>query len=793
MALLQLPSITERECISVANHLADLGILDRIPMPPAHGNTRLVLVKPRPKLVVVNLHGGEHQGENSLRVLMLSFPPIFVFEKLIRSGSEFHVQRMDKTWIPRFLERLERLGFEDISGQVSAVPETDYHFRPDVDRNWGNFSRRTLRKLREFGFDISKETEAILVPHEASEKNFSFEVAQGQRGWFSMSLRLSVDNINVSLLPILRSAIRRMPIISREAVEALNHNGKFVCVLEDGRVVTMPFDRIKTIILTLQELLTDEAADDDSLNISGLHAVALLNNKQVCFRTSEAAEQLRKFVESVERLSDFTSVEPSSDFQATLRSYQNEGLGWLQLISVMGLGGILADDMGLGKTVQVLANILLDKHRLAKGSPVLIVCPSSVVSNWLAEAAKFTPRLRVVSYVGQERASAVPSFEDADIVLTSYAVLTRDSRVLNLTRWLGIILDEAQVIKNPNTKLTDATKSLSAGYRLSLTGTPIENHLGELWSQFDFLMPGLLGDRRKFNQHFRKPIENGDVERREALAARIRPFLLRRTKREVLTDLPDKIEITRVVDLAPSQVDLYETVRLTCDAQLQEEIASKGMNSCQLIILDALLKLRQVCAHPSLCELEEARSIQESAKLETLLEMIQELIEEGRKILVFSQFTSMLDIISNELTSRNIGFVELRGDTKDRSTPVAQFQETNVPVFLLSLKAGGVGLNLTAADVVIHYDPWWNPAVEDQASDRAYRIGQSKNVFVYKLIARGTVEEVILDLQEQKRGISSALFESGNGFNLVVSQDHLQALLRPFGEVQDVYTISPSV
>jgi SNF2 family DNA or RNA helicase len=318
------------------------------------------------------------------------------------------------------------------------------------------------------------------------------------------------------------------------------------------------------------------------------------------------------------------------------------------------------------------------------------------------------------------------------------------------------VLDEAQVIKSPDAKATKAVCQLETRHRLCLSGTPIENNLQELWSEFAFLMPGLLGDRKGFAKRFRTPIEkNGDAARRVQLARRIRPFLLRRTKAEVATDLPAKHTILRRINLAADQRDLYETIRGTLYDKVREQLAELGAAQGRIVVLDALLKLRQVCCHPGLLKMQSARQVETSSKLDDLLEMIGEMVPEGRRILLFSQFTTMLDLIKPRLEAAGIGYVELRGDTRDRAEPVRAFESGEVPLFLISLKAGGRGLNLTSADTVIHYDPWWNPAAEDQASDRAHRIGQTKSVFVYKLIAADTVEDRIIELQQRKAELAS--------------------------------------
>lgn len=367
----------------------------------------------------------------------------------------------------------------------------------------------------------------------------------------------------------------------------------------------------------------------------------------------------------------------------------------------------------------------------------------------------------------------------ADIVLTTYSLLTRDEALQDI-EWHGIALDEAQAIKNSNSRVAKAACRLKSAHRFCITGTPIENHLGELWSQFQFLLPGYLGTQAEFKSLIRDPVErNDDISTKALLLRRIRPFILRRTKNEVAPELPEKVRIVKVVELAGSQRDLYETVRLSCSADVQDHIARHGIAHSRISILTALQRLRQVCCDSRL--IENSLNARGSAKLEVLREMLLDTIAEGRKALVFSQFTSMLDLIAKELNDAGIPFVQLRGDTRDRATPVKEFQEGSTQVFLLSLKAGGSGLNLTAADVVIHYDPWWNPAAEEQATDRAHRIGQSNKVFVYKLIARGTIEERMLDMQEKKRILASGILDAkkADGALLSFNEEDLKYLLAP--------------
>ena len=366
-------------------------------------------------------------------------------------------------------------------------------------------------------------------------------------------------------------------------------------------------------------------------------------------------------------------------------------------------------------------------------------------------------------------------------MLSTYPLLTRDHEVLAEQEWHVVILDEAQSIKNPNAETTRQALRLKARQRLCLSGTPLQNHLGELWSLFDFLAPGFLGGQKSFKTRFRTPIEKaGDVERQDMLNRRIRPFMLRRTKEEVVTELPPKTEIVEPVEMEANQRAIYEAIRLSMHAKVQTAIAQKGLARSGIIILDALLKMRQACCDPRLLKLKTvARTKAGSAKLDRLMEMLSIMFAEGRRVLLFSQFTEMLALIENRLLDDGVDYVKLTGDTKDRATPVKQFQGGDVPLFLISLKAGGVGLNLTAADTVIHYDPWWNPAVEDQATDRAHRIGQTRKVFVHRLVTLGTIEEKMEVLKDKKRAIVASVLDADHGGALELTAADVEELFAP--------------
>jgi SNF2 family DNA or RNA helicase len=389
----------------------------------------------------------------------------------------------------------------------------------------------------------------------------------------------------------------------------------------------------------------------------------------------------------------------------------------------------------------------------------LIVAPVSVLGNWRTEIERFTPDLKVLTLHGPGRKAGQATIAEHDIVLTSYALLERDAQTLLAHEFYYLILDEAQVIKNPRAQVARAARALRSRHRLCLTGTPLENHLGDLWSLFDFLNPGGLGDERQFQRHYRTPIErHGDARRAEALKRRVRPLLLRRTKDQVAQDLPPKMQILKTLALDEPQRDFYDGIRIAMHRRVQEAILRQGLERSRMTILDALLRLRQACCDPRLIGAGCESGSSGSAKLQWLTAALPEMIAEGRRIVVFSQFTAMLELIEAAVRDLAIPYHVLTGETRERTALVASFQAGNVPLFLISLKAGGTGLNLTAADTVIHYDPWWNPAAEMQATDRAHRIGQVRPVFVYKLIAQDTIEEKIMQLQSRKQSLVSLVY-----------------------------------
>ena len=602
------------------------------------------------------------------------------------------------------------------------------------------------------------------------------DLVDSGQAWFDLALGIDVDGERVDLLPVLRRVISD-PQFSLSPTPDEKADASIAVSLDDQRKVRLSLARLRTLIEPLLEWLQVEPKGSLRIHRTALTQLDRLEEVQLIW---SGASRLQDRLPELRALPKRTQ-EPEG-FTATLRDYQREGLAWLAFLSDAGLGGILADDMGLGKTVQVLAHIVDEKERGRLNGPVLVVAPTSLIGNWCDETARFAPNLRVLVLHGSARSSRYAAIDEHDLIITTYPLLSRDRTRLLETRFSLLVLDEAQAIKNARSLAAQVVRDIPATRRLAMTGTPLENHLGELWAQFDAVEPGLLGSSRQFTRFFRNPIEkHGDLERQQRLKRRIGPLLLRRRKEDVLSELPPKTEMVHRLDLAPGQRELYETLRLAQHERVRDAIRERGLGQSGIIVLDALLKLRQVCCDPRLVKLESARRTRSSAKLDALLEMLARLVEEGRRVLVFSQFTEMLDLIAPAIADIGISYLMLTGQTpaSERSERVRQFQDGVAPVFLVSLKAGGTGLNLTAADTVIHYDPWWNPAVETQATDRAHRIGQDKPVFVYKLICTGTVEEKIQALQSRKSNLSNAILDAGSTQKLSLDEADLAELFAP--------------
>ncbi|THF88726.1 ATP-dependent helicase [Deinococcus sp. KSM4-11] len=628
------------------------------------------------------------------------------------------------------------------------------------DEAWTDFMRGGRLDLEAQGFTLLIHPDFPLNFAQITDWYGHADDSAG--GWFTLDLGIVVDGQQVSLIPVLADLIARQPeLFTPEALQELQDDETITATLADGRRVALPAGRIRAILSVLVELNLRDLPPGP-LKLPLLDAARLAELESAVQARWLGADRLLDLGRRLRDFGGIDPVEPPPGLHADLRPYQLQGLAWLQFLRQYDMGGILADDMGLGKTVQTLAHLLLEQESGRADRPSLVVAPTSVIGNWQSEAAKFAPSLRVLTLHGKDRRSLFELIPEYDLILTTYPLLPRDLEDLSAFQYHLVILDEAQNIKNSKTAAAKAAGSLDARYRLALTGTPLENHLGELWSQFNFLAPGLLHDERTFRDLYRTPIEKrGDAQRRMALAARVRPFILRREKRDVARELPPKTEIPVRVTLDGDQRDLYETVRVTMQGRVQEELRARGLSRSTIAILDALLKLRQSVTDPRLVKLEAAAGVQGNAKFDWLQGNLPQMLEEGRRVLIFSSFATLLGHLEPWLQAEGIPYSMLTGQTQNRQQQIDDFQAGKTHVFLITLKAGGVGLNLTAADTVIHYDPWWNPAAEDQATDRAYRIGQDKPVFVYKLIAAGSVEERILDLQARKASLARAVLDGG--------------------------------
>ena len=565
----------------------------------------------------------------------------------------------------------------------------------------------------------------------------------GYDDWFELGLSVNINDKKIDLVPLLIDGLAH--------VHDWENLPDKILVPNNGDFLKFNKKDIQPIIKILSQLANKDG------QIGRYHANAL--NHIPFVNTWSGGKKIQSLAKKLGNFKGIKTIKSPRGLNAELRDYQQQGLNWLGFLQEYGFGGILADDMGLGKTVQALAmmQVLFNRNKIEQ--PMLVVCPTSLVGNWRSEAKKFAPKLKVLVLHGPKRHELFDSISEYHLIITTYPLIHRDIELHKLQKWFWVILDEAQVIKNPKAKMPQAIKELKSKHRLCMTGTPIENHLGELWSLFDFLMPGFLNNHKSFNDLYRNPIEGGDVYAQNWLNERIKPFLLRRTKDAVATELPAKTEIIQHLEMPSDQRKLYESIRVTMEKRVRQLLKEKGIAKSQIEFLDALLKLRQACCHPKLVKLDEAKKVKNSAKLQFILDVLPEMLEEGRRVLIFSQFAQMLGIIETELNKHKIKTAKLTGQTKKREEEIAKFTNDEVGVFLISLKAGGVGLNLTQADTVIHFDPWWNPAAENQATDRAYRIGQDKPVFVYKLVTQDSIEERVLELQKKKQAMADAVYE----------------------------------
>jgi superfamily II DNA or RNA helicase len=685
---------------------------------------------------------------------------------------------------------IERLGAVELACVDTIAPppdcEPDYVVRADGDEHsYCTFTARALAQWRALGWRVEVDP---AYPFHVVESEPAWwarlEPVDEPADWFGLELGVEIDGRRVDLLGVLLDLLERLD--GDAGLDALVSSCRPTWALKVSEThhVTLPIERLRALLRVVAELYQGERR---ARAFPELRAGALVELDAVFRRTGSSiawkddtgvTERARLRVRA--STTDVPPPAPPPSLRAKLRAYQAEGVAFLQRLRASRVGGVLADEMGLGKTLQTIAHIAIEKAEgRLRGAPALVVGPTTLVGNWSREIGRFAPDLRVVVLHGPERHARWSQVPGADVVVTTYPVLVRDEERLAQQRFHLVVLDEAQAIKNARSQARRALESLQAEHRVCLTGTPVENHLGELWSLFDWLAPGLLGDELGFRRFWRQPIEKrGDAERLAALREVVAPFVLRRLKRDVAKELPPKTEVSLPVELGADQRELYEAIRVAAHADVRRAIRAKGLAASAVTILDALTKLRQVCCDPRLVAMDAARGVRESAKLQALLGLLGEQLEGGHRALVFSQFTSMLALVGEALGARGIDYLVLTGETRHRHRVVDAFEEGRADVFLISLKAGGTGLNLVSADTVVHYDPWWNPAAQAQATDRAYRIGQKRPVFVHNLVVAGSVEERVLALQEKKRWLSSTLLGDGGGA-APLSEGDVDALFAP--------------
>ena len=696
-------------------------------------------------------------------------------------GEFVQIQRHTKAEATRLLE-LQKLGFIKIPHHSVYGPKPfPAGIMSFADASaWPPFIAKTLPSLRAAGWQVEM---AETFQHNLLEiETIEGSLADDGNGWFDVEMGITVHDRKVRLEPLLADLFVRDSRWLSGRLESIPDNEMIELTTDRKERLTIAASRIKPVVRVLIDLFDN--VKKGGLRISTLDAgriEAIENLGRWQFKGDSAIRQLAQRLVAGPGVAD---IAQPAGLMAQMRPYQRQGLAWMQFLREQGLAGVLADDLGLGQTLHTLAHLLTEKENGRLDRPALVVMPTTLIHNWCEEARRFAPGLRVLDLHGSERHERFKEIPAHDLVLTTYPLVWRDEAALSEHEYHLLILDEAQYVKNAGTKAATTVRELRARHRLCLSGTPLENHLGELWSQFDFLLPGFLGTQKDFTQRWRNPIEKGaDTVRRNLLARRIRPFMLRRRKNEVATELPAKTVITRTFEIEGGQRDLYETVRAAMQEKVRAAISEKGLNRSQIVVLDALLKLRQVCCDPRLVKTSQAATVKESAKLDLLLQMLPELIEEGRRILLFSQFAGMLALIAEALDKAKIAYAMMTGETTDRPKQIQRFTSGEVPLFLISLRAGGVGLNLTAADTVIHYDPWWNPAAENQATDRAHRIGQDKPVFVYKLITAGSVEEKILAMQDKKAALAQAILSDDGAEAAKFSTADLNALFEPIPDI----------
>jgi len=690
---------------------------------------------------------------------------------------------------------LERLGAIDLDcvDEITLPPdcEADYVVRIDGDSHaYCAFTAAATRELRALGLEVAIDPG---YPFHVVERDVPWfaDVQPDAKlpDWFSLELGVEVDGTRLDLLPLVLEMLDDAD--EAEGLRALERRfrASYALKVSDTHHVTVSAERLRALVRVVIELYQGVKPKRGAKILFPAVRAAALEHLDRALKRTGAKLTWRDPAGVADRARTIAAeprdVDAPSTLRASLRPYQRSGVAFLQHLRESDVGGVLADDMGLGKTLQTIAHFCVEKAAGRLTSPALVIAPTSLVGNWARELARFAPHLRVLVLHGPQRHRKFASIATSDVVVTTYPLLVHDEDRFAQERFHLLVLDEAQAIKNARSQTHLAIRTVTATHRLCLTGTPVENHLGELWSLFDFLSPGLLGDELAFRRWYRQPIEQrGDEDRLAALREQVAPFILRRLKSDVAKELPPKTELALPVELRGPQRELYEHIRVAAHADVRKVIRTKGLAASTIPILDALMKLRQVCCDPRLVSMDAARDVRASAKLDALFDLVQRNLEGKHRILVFSQFTSMLALVAEGLRERGRPYLVLTGATTNRQRVVDAFEEGRADVFLISLKAGGTGLNLTSADTVIHYDPWWNPAAQAQATDRAHRIGQARPVFVTNLFVAGSVEERVMRLQQKKRWLSSTLLGDDGGAARLNELD-VETLFAPLEDVTD--------
>lgn len=659
---------------------------------------------------------------------------------------------------------LEEEAYAELKANYPLLPTVDDHIFKVNEDDLFLFAKEVLPEL-EYRYEIRTEPEAKeRLQINSSGLSSTWHMQSGGAGWFQFSIDWQCEHGDIPAEELRKAVLEGKPYIR-------DPKGGFIELEQNEEL-----DRIREVLKHAEET-------EDGVYRSRLHfapeLLAMLEDSQ-SKRAIETDAALDRFFDEMKEGQLVEPVVFPKHLDSVLRPYQKEGVSWLFFLKKYGFGGVLADEMGLGKTLQLLSFLSMARE---EGRPSIVICPKTLLITWQEEAEKFTPELKtlVVDGTQEERKDMIAKAKDYDLLIAAYSTVHRDAKeyLASGVKFQFAVLDEAQYIKNPATATAKAVKLLPSDMRISLTGTPLENRLKELWSLFDYLMPGFFGGAKAFAREYEKPIEQqGETERLERLKKKIRPFILRRTKASELDELPPKIEQTQHCLLTPEQTLVYARTLEEVKKEVTQAVEDKGFDRSRIEILSALMKLRRICDHPALVDGRLPKGPELSGKMEHVFELIRQAQDGGHKVLLFSQFTSMLDIIRASLNELKIGNCTIEGKTRDRKAEIDKFcNDPDTWVFLLSLRAGGTGLTLTEADTVILFDPWWNPMVEQQAMDRAHRIGQSKTVNVYKLVTKGTVEEKVVDLQEKKKQLFEALVEEQEASALALTWEDVKGLL----------------